>query len=53
MPSAAWRRPLAASGQMEAAAKVNAQILQTDPQDPQALIRAGEIQRQKGDYEGR
>src|ERR1700728_2533130 len=34
---------LAASGQMEAAAKVNAQILQTDPQDPQALIRAGEI----------
>jgi tetratricopeptide (TPR) repeat protein len=42
---------LAASGQMEAAAKVNAQILQTDPQDPQALIRAGEIQRQKGDYE--
>jgi tetratricopeptide (TPR) repeat protein len=42
---------LAASGQMEAAAKVNSQILQTDPQDPQALIRAGEIQRQKGDYE--
>jgi len=42
---------LAASGQMEAAAKVNAQILQTDPQDPQALIRAGEIQRQKGEYE--
>ncbi len=37
---------------MEAAAKVNAQILQTDPQDPQALIREGEIQRQKGDYEG-
>ena len=42
---------LAASGQMEAAAKVNSQILQTDPQDPQALIREGEIQRQKGDYE--
>jgi len=42
---------LAASGQMEAAAKVNAQILQSDPQDPQALIREGEIQRQKGDYE--
>ncbi len=42
---------LAASGQMEAAAKVNSKILQTDPQDPQALIREGEIQRQKGDYE--
>jgi tetratricopeptide (TPR) repeat protein len=42
---------LTASGQMEAAAKVNSQILQTDPQDPQALIRAGEIQRQKGDFE--
>jgi tetratricopeptide (TPR) repeat protein len=36
---------------MEAAAKVNSQILQTDPQDPQALIREGEIQRQKGEYE--
>jgi tetratricopeptide (TPR) repeat protein len=42
---------LAASGQMEAAAKVNAEILQSDPQDPQALIREGEIQRQKGDFE--
>jgi tetratricopeptide (TPR) repeat protein len=42
---------LTASGQMEAASKVNSQILQTDPQDPQALIRAGEIQRQKGDFE--
>ncbi len=42
---------LAASGQMEAAAKVNSKILQTDPQDPQALIREGEIQRQKGDFE--
>jgi len=42
---------LAASGQMEAAAKVNSQILKTDPQDPQALIREGEIERQKGDYE--
>jgi tetratricopeptide (TPR) repeat protein len=42
---------LTASGQMEAAAKVNSQILQSDPQDPQALIRAGEIQRQKGDFE--
>jgi tetratricopeptide (TPR) repeat protein len=42
---------LAASGQMEAAAKVNSKILQTDPQDPQALIREGEIQRQKGEFE--
>jgi tetratricopeptide (TPR) repeat protein len=42
---------LTASGQMEAAAKVNSQILQTDPQDPQALIRAGAIQREKGDFE--
>jgi tetratricopeptide (TPR) repeat protein len=42
---------LSASGQMDAAAKVNAQILATDPQDPQALIREAEIERQKGDYE--
>jgi tetratricopeptide (TPR) repeat protein len=42
---------LAASGQMDAAAKVNSQILATDPQDAQALIREAEIQRQKGDYE--
>ena len=42
---------LTASGQMEAAAKANSEILQSDPQDPQALIRAGEIQRQKGDFE--
>lgn len=41
---------LAASGQMDAAAKVNADILKTDPQDPQALIREAEIQRQKGDF---
>jgi tetratricopeptide (TPR) repeat protein len=42
---------LAASGQMDAAAKVNSDILKTDPQDPQALIREAEIQRQKGEFE--
>ena len=42
---------LAASGQMDAAAKINAEILGTDPQDPQALIREAEIQRQKGEFE--
>jgi tetratricopeptide (TPR) repeat protein len=42
---------LAASGQMDAAGKINAEILGTDPQDPQALIREAEIQRQKGDFE--
>jgi tetratricopeptide (TPR) repeat protein len=42
---------LTAAGQMDAAAKIYAQILTTDPQDPQALIRQAEIERQKGDYE--
>jgi tetratricopeptide (TPR) repeat protein len=42
---------LTASGQMDAAAKINAEILGTDPQDPPALIREAEIQRQKGEYE--
>ncbi len=42
---------LTASGQMEAAAKVNSEILKTDPQDAQALIRQGEIERQKGEFE--
>ena len=42
---------LTATGQMDAAAKVNAEILGTDPQDPQALVREAEIQRQRGDYE--
>jgi tetratricopeptide (TPR) repeat protein len=42
---------LTASGQMDAAAKVYADILGSDPQDPQSLIRAAELQRQKGDYE--
>jgi tetratricopeptide (TPR) repeat protein len=42
---------LTASGQMDAAAKINAEILGTDPQDPQALIREAGIQRQKGEFE--
>ena len=42
---------LTASGQMDAAAKIYAQILGTDPQDPQALLREAEIQRQEGHYE--
>jgi tetratricopeptide (TPR) repeat protein len=42
---------LTASGDTDAAAKVNADILGTDPQDPQALMREADIQRQKGEYE--
>lgn len=42
---------LTAAGQMDAAAKIYAQILGADPKDPQALIREGELQRQKGNYE--
>jgi tetratricopeptide (TPR) repeat protein len=42
---------LIASGQTDAAAKIYAQMLSSNPQDPQALIREAEIQRQKGDYE--
>jgi tetratricopeptide (TPR) repeat protein len=42
---------LTASGQMDAEAKIYAQILGSDPQDPQALIREAEIQRQEGHYE--
>jgi tetratricopeptide (TPR) repeat protein len=42
---------LTASGQIDAAAKVNAEILGSDPQDPQALVREALIQRDKGDYE--
>jgi tetratricopeptide (TPR) repeat protein len=42
---------LTASGQMDAAAKIYAQILGSDPQDPQALIREAEIQRQQGHYD--
>jgi tetratricopeptide (TPR) repeat protein len=42
---------LAASGQMDEAAKIYAQILGSDPQDAQALIRQADIQRQQGHYE--
>jgi len=42
---------LAASGQMDEAAKIYAQILGADPQDAQALIRQADIQRQQGHYE--
>jgi tetratricopeptide (TPR) repeat protein len=42
---------LTAAGQMDAAAKIYAQILGSDPKDPQALIREAEIQRQEGQYE--
>ncbi len=42
---------LTASGQMDAAAKIYAQILGSDPQDPQALIHQAEIQRQQGEYD--
>jgi tetratricopeptide (TPR) repeat protein len=42
---------LTASGQMDAAAKVYAQILGNDPQDAQALIREADIERQQGHYE--
>jgi len=42
---------LTASGQTDDAAKVNADILGSDPQDPQALIRQALIQRNRGDYE--
>lgn len=42
---------LMASGQIDEAAKVYAQILGNDPQDAQALIRQSDIQRQQGHYE--
>jgi tetratricopeptide (TPR) repeat protein len=42
---------LQASGQMDAAAKVYGQILGSDPQDAQSLIREADIQRQQGHYE--
>lgn len=42
---------LTASGQMDEAAKIYAQILGSDPQDAQALIREADIQRQQGHYE--
>ncbi len=42
---------LTASGQMDEAAKVYAQILGSDPEDAQALIREADIERQQGHYE--
>ena len=42
---------LMASGQIDEAAKVYAQILGNDPQDAQALIRQSDIERQQGHYE--
>ncbi len=42
---------LQASGQMDAAAKIYGQILGTDPQDAQSLIREADIQRQQGHYD--
>ncbi len=42
---------LTAAGEMDAAAKIYAQILGSDPQDAQALIREADIQRQQGHYE--
>jgi len=42
---------LAAAGEMDAAAKIYGQILGSDPQDAQALIREADIERQQGHYE--
>ena len=42
---------LQASGQMDAAGKIYGQILGSDPQDAQSLIRDADIQRQQGHYE--
>jgi tetratricopeptide (TPR) repeat protein len=42
---------LTAAGEMDAAAKIYAQILGNDPQDAQSLIRQADIQRQEGHYE--
>jgi tetratricopeptide (TPR) repeat protein len=42
---------LTASGQIDAAAKINAEILSSDPQDPQALLSEAKIQRDKGNFD--
>jgi len=42
---------LVAAGEMDAASKIYAQILNGDPQDVQSLIRQADIQRQEGHYE--
>jgi tetratricopeptide (TPR) repeat protein len=44
-------RALTESGQMDAAAKIYAQMLGADPQDAQAMIHEADIQRQQGHYE--
>ena len=42
---------LARAGETAEAAKVNAEILASNPDDPQALMREGELERQKGEFE--
>ena len=42
---------LLAAGQNDAAAKAYGDILKADPNDPQALIRQADIERQEGHYE--
>ena len=42
---------LTAAGEMDSAAKIYSQILGSDPQDAQSLIRQADIQRQEGHYE--
>lgn len=42
---------LQASGQMDAAAKIYGQLVGSDPQDAQSLIREADILRQQGHYE--
>ena len=42
---------LARAGEPAEAAKVNAEILAANPDDPQALMRQGELQRQKGEFD--
>ena len=39
------------AGEKDEAAKVYSQILKNDPQDPEALIREADLQRQSGKYE--
>ncbi|MBB5064386.1 tetratricopeptide repeat protein [Granulicella mallensis] len=42
---------LIANGETDAAAKIFAEIISSDPQDAQSLIREADIQRQQGHYE--
>ena len=44
-------KALTDAGQMDAAAKVYSQILGSDPQDAQSLIRQADIERRQGHYE--